>query len=264
MAKKFYVVWQGHKPGIYTTWDEAKRQVDKFSGAKYKSFPTEAEAKAAFAQSANKAIFSAQVSASKSAANKGAKPVTSANNTTVAEHQPEALCEFDLVLYTDGGCDPNPGKAGSGVAAYCNGKLSNLWYGLFNPNGTNNTAELNALYEAIKMAATALNDNLTVRIYSDSQYSINCISNWAYGWKAKGWTRKGGEIANLALIKQAHDLYDQYKDRFDIVHVAAHVGIEGNELADRMSIYAVDQQQRDFVEYPQPINLAAIMAMRAG
>ncbi|MCT7940636.1 MULTISPECIES: ribonuclease H family protein [Shewanella] len=264
MAKKFYVVWQGHKPGIYTTWDEAKRQVDKFPGAKYKSFPTEPEAKAAFAQSANKAIFSASSTASKGPANRGAKSVSASNKTSVAEHQPEALSEFDLVLYTDGGCDPNPGKAGSGVAVYRSGKLSNLWYGLFNPHGTNNTAELNALHEAIKMAASALNDNLTVRIYSDSQYSINCISNWAYGWKAKGWTRKGGEIANLALIKAAHALYDQYKDRLNIVHVAAHVGIEGNELADRMSIYAVDQQQSDFVEYPQPINLATIMAMRAG
>lgn len=259
MAKKFYVVWQGHTPGIYTTWDEAKRQVDKFPGAKYKSFPSESEAKTAFAQSANKAIFS-----TKSAVSKGAKPSTLSNKTSAAEHQPQALSEFDLVLYTDGGCDPNPGKAGSGVAVYRKGELADLWYGLFNPKGTNNTAELNALHEAIKMAASALADNLTVRIYSDSQYSINCISNWAYGWKAKGWTRKGGEIANLDLIKQAHALYDQLKDRLELVHVAAHVGIEGNELADRMSIYAVDKQQKDFVQYPEPINLTSIMAMRAG
>ncbi|WP_336246478.1 ribonuclease H family protein [Shewanella sp. OMA3-2] len=255
--------------GIYTTWDEAKRQVDKFPGAKYKSFPSESEAKAAFAQSANKAIFSAKNSSpSMSSANissaKSATTKTKTQSSSTAEHQPAALSEFDIVLYTDGGCDPNPGKAGSGVAVYRKGKLTDLWYGLFNPNGTNNTAELNALHEAIKMAASALADNLTVRIYSDSQYSINCISNWAYGWKAKGWTRKGGEIANLALIKQAHALYDALKDRLELVHVAAHIGIEGNELADRMSIYAVDQQQKDFVQYPEPINLTAIMAMRAG
>ncbi|WP_434950558.1 ribonuclease H1 domain-containing protein [Shewanella sp. HL-SH4] len=262
MAKKFYVVWQGHTPGIYTTWDEAKRQVDKFPGAKYKSFPSESEAKTAFAQSANKAIFSAKNNSTKNSSAKSSTTKTQSGST--AEHQPTALSEFDVVLYTDGGCDPNPGKAGSGVAVYRKGELAALWYGLFNPNGTNNTAELNALHEAIKMAASALADNLTVRIYSDSQYSINCISNWAYGWKAKGWTRKGGEIANLDLIKQAHALYDQLKDRLELVHVAAHVGIEGNELADRMSIYAVDQQQKDFVQYQEPINLTTIMAMRAG
>jgi len=44
MAKKFYVVWQGRTPGIYTDWNSCKQQVDKFAGAKYKSFPTMVEA----------------------------------------------------------------------------------------------------------------------------------------------------------------------------------------------------------------------------
>ncbi len=48
MAKKFYVVWKGRKPGIFTTWGECKAQVDGFAGAKYKSFPTQAEAQAAY------------------------------------------------------------------------------------------------------------------------------------------------------------------------------------------------------------------------
>lgn len=46
MAKqKFYAVRKGKQPGIYTSWDACKRQVDGFSGAEYKSFQTEAEAK---------------------------------------------------------------------------------------------------------------------------------------------------------------------------------------------------------------------------
>jgi len=48
MAKKFYVVWQGREPGIYTDWNSCKKQVDKFAGAKYKSFPSLAEAEQAF------------------------------------------------------------------------------------------------------------------------------------------------------------------------------------------------------------------------
>lgn len=43
--KKFYAVRKGLKPGIYTTWDECKKQVNGFSGAEYKSFQTEDEAK---------------------------------------------------------------------------------------------------------------------------------------------------------------------------------------------------------------------------
>ena len=50
MAKKskLYVVWEGAKPGIYTTWDDAKAQIQGFPNAKYKSFETRAEAETAF------------------------------------------------------------------------------------------------------------------------------------------------------------------------------------------------------------------------
>lgn len=45
MAKKnFYAVAVGRKPGIYTTWNECKEQVDGYSGAKYKGFITEDDA----------------------------------------------------------------------------------------------------------------------------------------------------------------------------------------------------------------------------
>lgn len=50
MAKKskFYVVWEGTKPGVYASWNECKQQVEGFEGAKYKSFETEALANEAF------------------------------------------------------------------------------------------------------------------------------------------------------------------------------------------------------------------------
>ena len=44
-AAKFYGVFRGYIPGIYTTWGEAKTQIDGYSGAVYKSFKTEEEAK---------------------------------------------------------------------------------------------------------------------------------------------------------------------------------------------------------------------------
>ena len=43
---KFYAVKAGLVPGVYTTWDECKAQVEHISGAVYKSFATEAEARA--------------------------------------------------------------------------------------------------------------------------------------------------------------------------------------------------------------------------
>ena len=42
------MVWQGKKPGIYTSWKECKAMIDGFAGAQYKSFLSFAEAKTAY------------------------------------------------------------------------------------------------------------------------------------------------------------------------------------------------------------------------
>jgi ribonuclease HI len=46
--QKYYVVWKGHKPGVYSDWDTAKKQIENFKGAAYKSYPSKIEADAAF------------------------------------------------------------------------------------------------------------------------------------------------------------------------------------------------------------------------
>ncbi len=48
--KKFYVVWEGHNPGIYESWSACQQQIQGYSGAKYKSFSRKEEAEAAFYQ----------------------------------------------------------------------------------------------------------------------------------------------------------------------------------------------------------------------
>ena len=35
---KYYAVYKGHVPGVYTTYDESKKQTDGFSKAVHKSF----------------------------------------------------------------------------------------------------------------------------------------------------------------------------------------------------------------------------------
>ncbi|WP_299496957.1 ribonuclease H family protein [uncultured Shewanella sp.] len=251
MAKKFYVVWKGRKTGIFTQWDETKKQVEHFAGAQYKSFKTEAEAKAAFSQGS------------------GQSRTQQKTATTKAKATPTALKEshqqFDVTLYTDGGCEPNPGEAGSGVALYHKTTLIALYYGLYHSNGTNNSAELNALYQALLLAKEAIVSKQSVQILSDSQYSINCITQWATGWQAKGWKRqKAGDIKNLEIIQQAYALYCELKHDISIKHVAAHIGIEGNELADRMSIYAIDQKNPQFCRYDKPLDIKHLLSLRTG
>lgn len=184
--------------------------------------------------------------------------------STFKKEQSSSPIKRDVTIYCDGGCTPNPGKAGSGVAVYRNDELSELWYGLYEPMGTNNTAELGALYQSLLLAQEESQSGNKVQIKCDSMYSINCITKWAISWEKKGWTKKGGVIKNLEIIKKAYFLYNEIKHDIELSHIKAHAGYEGNELADRMTMYAIAQMSESFIQYTQEINVEEILKMRAG
>lgn len=46
--KKFYVVWEGYKTGVFDSWSECKLQTQNYKGAKYKSFKSRVLAEKAF------------------------------------------------------------------------------------------------------------------------------------------------------------------------------------------------------------------------
>jgi len=253
---KFYVVWQGHETGIFTDWETCRQKVQGVPGAKYKSFPTRAEAEAAFSNGPT-------VNATPTGKKSDKKP-TSKNTIKTWTTEDIAELKEHTLIYTDGGCEPNPGEAGSGMAIYRNGQIDELWYGLYNPNGTNNTAELNGLYQALITAADELKKNHSVAILSDSKYSIQCVTQWAVNWEKKGWKRPTGEIKNLELIKDLYKQHQSIKDDVKVLHVNGHVGVEGNELADRMSILAIEEHNEEFCRYPDEIDIEAILALRTG
>jgi ribonuclease HI len=255
VAQKYYVVWQGRETGIFNDWASCKKQIDHFPGARYKSFTTQQEAQAAF-----KAGVGKSTTTTKSVSN-GFKKAPGIKTYTEADIK---AIQVDTKIYTDGGCEPNPGKAGSGMAVYRNEQLAELWYGLYNPHGTNNTAELNALCQAMRMAEQELKHKRSVVIFCDSKYAIQCITQWATGWQKKGWKKPGGEIKNLELIQQMFALYQTLKNELPILHVNGHVGVEGNELADRMSILAITEKKSDFVTYQGDLDIEKILAKRAG
>ena len=262
MAKKFYVVWQGRKTGIFTEWAVCKAQVEKYAGAKYKSFPTREAAEQAFTSGQSVSVSRASAGVKKkSVANKA---VAGKGGVKTYDASEVAAVTADTKIFTDGGCEPNPGEAGTGVVIYRHQKLSELWFGLYNPQGTNNTAELNGLHQALIFAKDDLSKQRDVVIFCDSKYAIQCITQWAAGWEKNGWTRKGGEIKNLELIQEIYHLYQSLKDRVRVLHVNGHVGVEGNELADRMSIKAISEQVCDLVLWQEPINIKEILALRAG
>lgn len=46
--RRYYVVWNGHNPGIYNNWSQCNESVNGFSGSHYKTFPDFEDALAAF------------------------------------------------------------------------------------------------------------------------------------------------------------------------------------------------------------------------
>lgn len=245
MAQKFYVVWVGRRTGIFLDWETARSQIYEFAGARYKAFPTRDEAERAFKAGPS------------TPARTGGKASTTKTPTAIDTTQ------FGVQIYCDGACEPNPGNAGSGMAVYRAGVVQELWYGLHNPSGTNNTAELNALYQALRYAEREIANGVTVQVLSDSAYSINGVSVWAPGWEKKGWKKSDGEIKNLDIIKMSYALYTSLVPQLTLTHVRAHVGTEGNELADRMAMHAVLTRTREFVQY-EPIDVPQILRMRVG
>lgn len=256
---KFYVVWQGRKTGIFTDWATCKAQVDKFQGARYKSFPTRIEAEQAFGKPTSAAQKTKLTASNSKLINKSKKAKSSPLTNDQIDSMP-----YDIKIFTDGACEPNPGEAGSGIAIYKSNQLTELWFGIYQADGTNNTAELNALYESLKISQTYLNNGKTVAIYSDSSYSIQCLTTWAKGWAKNGWVRKGGEIKNVDLIKEMYALYLALENKIEIHHVNGHIGVEGNELADRMSILAIEKKQIELCLYTEVLDIDEILKKRRG
>ena len=252
MAQKFYVVWAGRQTGVFTDWAIAQRAVIGYAGARFKAFPTRAEAEEAFGRGGAASIPTKTPSGQK------ARTPDSERAAMHIAHQ------SDVSIYCDGACEPNPGNAGSGIVVYRGGKLSELWFGLYHPTGTNNTAELNALYHALRMAEAEIAAGNTVEVCSDSAYSINCIRSWAPSWEKKGWKKPGGEIKNLKIIQDCYVIYRRIKDKLTLTHVAGHVGTEGNELADRMAMLAAHRKEKELRLYQEVMDIPTLLKMRAG
>jgi len=139
-----------------------------------------------------------------------------------------------------------------------------LWYGLYARMGTNNTAELNALYHALRMAEAEIKAGHNVEVCSDSAYSINCIRSWAPTWEKRGWKKPGGEIKNLEIIQDCYAIYRRIKEKLTLTHVAGHVGTEGNELADRMAMLGGLRKEKQLRQYRETMDIPTLLKLRAG
>jgi ribonuclease HI len=99
----------------------------------------------------------------------------------------------EVIIYTDGACDPNPGPGG--WAAILMFKDHEIILNGSEPDTTNNRMELAAAIAALQ----ALKKPSQIEFYTDSQYLKRGITEWMPNWRARSWRRKGGKLANVDL-----------------------------------------------------------------
>jgi ribonuclease HI len=133
-------------------------------------------------------------------------------------------------IFCDGGCSPNPGQGGWGVVHVRHNKVVNHLWG-YDPETTNNKMELIALINAFKMAPI----NKKVIIFSDSQYCVRILNEWAESWEKNAWSKKNeGIIKNLQQIKTAWYL-KQFKPNVIVKWTKGHEGNRWNEYANSLA-----------------------------
>jgi ribonuclease HI len=134
-----------------------------------------------------------------------------------------------IIIFTDGGCWPNPGAGGWGaVITMPGGKIVELTGGEL--QSSNNRMELLGPI----MALESLVEPADVMLYSDSQYVVKGITSWITGWKAKGWRTKTREpVKNRELWERLDAARSRHNVTFEWVR--GHDGLAGNERADALS-----------------------------
>ena len=146
--QKFYVVWKGVSPGIYSSWTDCLLQVKGYEGALYKSFETENEATTAYSEPPYNHIGNT--------AKKNKLPAMNSNPPYISES-----------LAVDAACSGNPGYmeyrgvyVETGQQVFHIGPMA---------QGTNNIGEFLALVHGL---ALFKKNGCKMPIYSDSRNAI--------------------------------------------------------------------------------------------
>lgn len=150
--QKFYVVWAGVDPGIYTSWTDCQLQIKGYEGAKYKSFNTQEEAERAFASSPYEYIKR-----------------STATSTPKNPDTPLPAAVLENSLAVDAACSGNPGMMEyQGVHVASRQQVFH-----FGPMyGTNNIGEFLAIVHGL---ALLKQKGFDMPIYSDSVNAIKWV-----------------------------------------------------------------------------------------
>ena len=133
-----------------------------------------------------------------------------------------------ITIYTDGSCLTNPGNGG--WAAIINEKNQIRKISGNEKNTTNNRMELLAPINALKCIKT----ESVIKIYTDSQYVKNGITDWINKWLSNNWkTSKREDVKNKDLWIELYNLNKSLNIQWN--WVKAHDGNPLNEEVDLLA-----------------------------
>ena len=142
-----------------------------------------------------------------------------------------------VVIYTDGGCEPNPGVGGWGAVLIYGKKMKELSGSA--PDTTNNKMELTAAVAAL----SSLKRACKVELHSDSIYLVKGMKEWIHGWKRKQWHRGGKLVKNVTLWQQLDELSKIHDITW--IWVRGHDGNYYNERCDQLAGEAIHRQRHE-------------------
>ncbi|PNS14478.1 Ribonuclease H1 [Sphaceloma murrayae] len=299
--QKYYGIQSGKVPGVYTSWEEASAQVIGNVKPRYKAFPTRAEAEEFVRAGANRAANGEVTPADTPKKKKKGRESTGEAQDEVVSYgpgegpiPPDAEDFFDptisldentgrvewkseeqlkatklqakgladdgiLRIWTDGSSRGNgTAHAVAGVGVYFGpGDKRNVAEPLSGPRQTNQRAELTAILRALELSPR----DRRVTILSDSNYAIQCVTNWFQKWRANGWRNAANKpVENRDLIEKilhyieerekisnlygSGDQDDEISEtslrigraRVDFVWVKGHSNEPGNVAADALAV----------------------------
>ncbi|KAF6754361.1 ribonuclease H-like domain-containing protein [Ephemerocybe angulata] len=227
-------------PGSIQPGGDCEDQTKGYNNAKYKKFPTRAQAEA-FVRGEDEPAGAAESTAGRSV---GQQP----SGSVIVS--PDADIEGDVV-YSDGACKGN-GQRGSvaGIGVWWGPNDARCVMSLPHPgrymtvttrniaercpgDQTNNRAELIAILRVLEETPVSKTPLL---IKTDSQYSIKCFEQWIKNWKRNGWKNSKGEpVKNDGIIRliEAHlDRRGKFGQKVRFAYVKGHSGDVGNDGAD--------------------------------
>ena len=152
--------------------------------------------------------------------------------------EPGDVSEGEVHVYTDGSASIRQGRWGAGSGVWF-GDGSDLNISAIPPGRqTNNRAELTAIILAVRKAMSWPAEFSLLVVFSDSRLCVDGLNKWMDQWEAEGWNRLGNPLENADLwrvMRRALTAFKQVKLQVRFRYVPTHVGIYGNERADRLA-----------------------------